>query len=69
MAWIASHAAVRQIKFALKAGDLVDNNSATKWGRICTSMDELQGAVPCALASGNHDLRAGRQWQHARHSV
>lgn len=59
MAWIASHAAERQIKFAVQVGDLVDNNGATQWGRIRTSMDELQGAVPYALASGNHDCGPG----------
>src|SRR5687768_7864187 len=59
MQWIASHSAARQIKFAIHVGDLVNNNGATQWGRIRTSMDALQGAVPYALTTGNHDCGPG----------
>jgi hypothetical protein len=55
MRWIAAHAAPRQIRFAVQVGDLVNNNTATQWGRIRASMDELPGIVPFALCSGNHD--------------
>jgi hypothetical protein len=55
MQWIASQVQARHIKFAVHVGDLVNNNNATQWGRIRSSMDVLQGAVPYALAIGNHD--------------
>jgi hypothetical protein len=43
------------IKYALHLGDIVNNNTRIEWERASASMSLLHGAIPYALAPGNHD--------------
>ncbi|MGI8603576.1 MAG: hypothetical protein ACR2OZ_11345 [Verrucomicrobiales bacterium] len=53
--WIASRSGQRNIKFAVQVGDLVNNNNDTQWDRIRTTVEVIDGVVPYALCTGNHD--------------
>jgi hypothetical protein len=54
--WIKDNAAALNIKYVLHEGDIVNvPSSTTQWDNARTSLDVLNGAVPYALAPGNHD--------------
>lgn len=53
--WIADHATSHNIKYVLHAGDITENNVTSHWINARTSMSVLDGVVPYALATGNHD--------------
>jgi Calcineurin-like phosphoesterase len=54
--WIKNNAAALNIKYVLHEGDIVNvPNSSPQWVNARTSLDVLNGAVPYALAAGNHD--------------
>jgi Calcineurin-like phosphoesterase len=53
--WIAANARRRHIPYVLHLGDIVNNNSPTEWERAYESMSLLDGVVPYALSTGNHD--------------
>ena len=57
--WIAEHREHHNIRFVLQLGDLVEHNTTAEWDRARTSMAELDGKVPYALTTGNHDLGPG----------
>ena len=59
MQWIAGQAPARRIRFAVQVGDLVDDNTATQWDRIRDALAPLNGTVPYALCTGNHDCGPG----------
>ena len=54
-AWIASHIRDRRIPYVLHLGDIVDTNTHLEWQRASQAMSLLEGLVPYALATGNHD--------------
>ena len=54
-AWIASHVQDRRIPYVLHLGDIVDTNTHLEWQRAAQAMSLLEGVVPYALATGNHD--------------
>ena len=54
-AWIAANIQNRRIPYVLHLGDIVDTNTPTEWQRAAESMRLLEGLVPYALATGNHD--------------
>ena len=54
-AWIRTHREDRQIEFALHLGDIVNNNTPMEWKRASQAMSLLDGVVPYALVTGNHD--------------
>jgi hypothetical protein len=53
--WIAGHAAIRHIPYVLHLGDIVNNNTPVEWKHAYESMSLLDGVVPYALSTGNHD--------------
>jgi hypothetical protein len=53
--WIASNARERRIPYVLHLGDIVNNNTPAEWVHAYQSMSLLDGVVPYALATGNHD--------------
>jgi 3',5'-cyclic AMP phosphodiesterase CpdA len=55
-AWIAANAQRRRIAYAVHLGDIVDQNSPLEWERAAEAMWLLEGIVPYALATGNHDF-------------
>jgi hypothetical protein len=57
--WIVSQKDERNIRFVLHEGDIVENNSTVEWDRARASLSVLDGQVPYAMSSGNHDLGPG----------
>jgi 3',5'-cyclic AMP phosphodiesterase CpdA len=57
--WIRSQAVTRDIRYVLHLGDIVHNNTKPEWERASDAMGQLHGAVPYALAPGNHDYGPG----------
>jgi hypothetical protein len=53
--WIRDHAASHNIKYVLHEGDITNNNNVPQWNNALASMNILNGAVPYAIAPGNHD--------------
>ncbi len=58
-AWIRDNVRRRNIRYVLHLGDIVNNNNELQWGRARASMGVLDGAVPYAIAGGNHDYGPG----------
>ncbi|MCH7224798.1 Ig-like domain-containing protein [Haloferula sp. A504] len=58
-AWIRDNVRLRNIRYVLHLGDIVDNNNDTEWTRARTSIRVLDGAVPYTLVGGNHDYGPG----------
>ena len=58
-AWIAANAARLNIKYVLHEGDITNNNTEPQWEVAQAAMQRLEGAVPYALAPGNHDYGPG----------
>ncbi|WP_255170944.1 metallophosphoesterase [Natrononativus amylolyticus] len=58
-AWIADNADARNIVFAVHKGDVVsDGSSVEEWERMEPVFERLNGAVPYAVAIGDHDYAA-----------
>jgi hypothetical protein len=53
--WTVDNAQGRNIQFVLHEGDCTDGNTSNEWVRTKASMSLLDGAVPYAIAAGNHD--------------
>ena len=54
--WIVNNIEKHNIVFVLHEGDITDNNSKIQWGNASKSMGVLDGLVPYALVTGNHDM-------------
>jgi 3',5'-cyclic AMP phosphodiesterase CpdA len=46
------------VPYVFHLGDIVDQNTPAEWQRAAQAMDLLDGVVPYALATGNHDFGA-----------
>jgi hypothetical protein len=53
--WIASNVQSRHIPYVLHLGDIVNNNTPAEWEHAYAAMSLLDGVVPYALSTGNHD--------------
>jgi hypothetical protein len=53
--WIADNAQKYNIKNVLHLGDVTDNNLCPQWEIARAAMKRLDGVVPYAIATGNHD--------------
>ena len=53
--WIAKNKDKYNIRYVLGLGDVTDRNTTREWRHAKEAIDELDGRVPYALASGNHD--------------
>lgn len=57
--WIVDHAETHNIRYVLHEGDITDDNVVEQWDNALHSMKQLDGAVPYAMAPGNHDNGPG----------
>jgi len=55
MSWIRNNVGALNIKFVSQVGDITYNNSSAEWTAARNAVYQLDGAVPYALAPGNHD--------------
>jgi hypothetical protein len=53
--WIARNKDKYNIRYVLQLGDVTNSNTQREWERARDAIGELDGYVPYALASGNHD--------------
>ncbi|MFW5739710.1 MAG: metallophosphoesterase [Myxococcota bacterium] len=53
--WVAEHHEERDIRFVLHLGDVTETASPREWQSAQQAMGWLDGRVPYALATGNHD--------------
>ncbi len=53
--WIVKNKEKYDIRYVLGLGDVTDKNTTREWRNAKKAIDELDGHVPYALASGNHD--------------
>ncbi len=53
--WVIDQKETRNIQYVLHEGDLVHNNNSVQWSRAKSEISRLDGVVPYALATGNHD--------------
>lgn len=53
--WIADNKSARNIKFVTSVGDLVNNNTAAQFTRAKEGFGILNGVLPYAPVTGNHD--------------
>ncbi|RYD30991.1 MAG: hypothetical protein EOP87_15575, partial [Verrucomicrobiaceae bacterium] len=58
-AWIADNIKERNIKFVLHLGDITNVNSVPEWKFARKAMANLDGIMPYAFATGNHDYGPG----------
>jgi hypothetical protein len=56
--WLATNAQRLRIPYVFHLGDIVDQNTPLEWQRAAQAMSLLDGTVPYALATGNHDFGA-----------
>jgi len=57
--WMVSNKDARAIQFLMGEGDITHNNTAAEWGRVKDSVSALDGHLPYALPTGNHDYADG----------
>ncbi|NQT51965.1 metallophosphoesterase, partial [bacterium] len=57
--WIADNRDAHNIKYVLHLGDVTEDNVTEQWDRALVAMNNLNGAVPYAIATGNHDYGTG----------
>ncbi len=55
--WIVDNAASHNIVFAMTEGDITNDNVSPQWENAKTAMSTLDGKVPYAIVTGNHDYR------------
>ena len=54
--WLAANSRRLGIAYVLHLGDIVDQNTPEEWQRAAQAMSLLDGVLPYALATGNHDF-------------
>lgn len=54
--WIAKNKDKYNIRYVVGLGDVTNDNSDAQWRHAREAVGELDGAVPYALAAGNHDF-------------
>jgi hypothetical protein len=56
--WIAENKAKYNVTYVLGTGDITDNDTSVEWQRASAALGRLEGVVPYALVTGNHDYGA-----------
>lgn len=54
--WIAANAARHHIAYVLHVGDITQHNTNDQWQVAARAHALLEGVVPCAITTGNHDV-------------
>lgn len=54
--FLRDHAADLNLKYVLQEGDVVNDNLNWQWDIARGAMDQLNGVVPYAMVTGNHDV-------------
>lgn len=54
--FLRDHAADLDLKYVLHEGDVTELNQTAQWDRSLTAMNYLNGVVPYAMVTGNHDV-------------
>lgn len=62
-AWIRAHAAELDIRYVVHLGDVVNEDQPREWRRASDAMRLLDGVVPYAVTTGNHDYSDRNQRQ------
>jgi 3',5'-cyclic AMP phosphodiesterase CpdA len=57
--WIRSHADTLRIQYVLLPGDITNTNSDKNWENASCALGLLDGRVPYAMCTGNHDCGPG----------
>jgi hypothetical protein len=57
--FVRDHATSLNIKYVLHEGDITNDNVPEQWDNALHSMNILNGVVPYALVTGNHDVGPG----------
>jgi ABC-type amino acid transport substrate-binding protein len=60
IAWIRAHQAQEDIAFVIHTGDMVREGTDAEWQHVDQCFRELDGVVPYAIATGNHDVFPGQ---------
>lgn len=59
--WIVEQRKKLKVAFVLHEGDITQNNTADEWKHADASMAVLDGKIPYAMVSGNHDIEGNCQ--------
>ena len=55
--WILKERTANNLLLVVHEGDIVDKDDPRQWTRVSESLHNLDGVVPYALSSGNHDYQ------------
>jgi hypothetical protein len=58
--WIAKNKDKYDIRYVIGLGDITNHHSKREWIHAREAMSELDGKVPYALATGNHDYQSSK---------
>lgn len=59
--WIVDSRTARDIRFVVHEGDVTHTADRREWRRARRAFDALDGVVPYAVTTGNHDYRRGHE--------
>ncbi|HNS98462.1 MAG TPA: metallophosphoesterase [Polyangiaceae bacterium] len=65
--WIVEQKQTYDIRFVLHLGDMTERSSAREWQTAEKTMGLLDGVIPYAIATGNHDYE-DKGWANTRRS-
>ena len=54
--FLADNAAALNLKYVLHEGDVTEHNVPVEWDNALEAMNRLNGVVPYAMVTGNHDV-------------
>ncbi len=66
IAWIVASRDPLDIRFVVHEGDLTHTADRREWRRARRALDALDGVVPYAVTTGNHDYRRGHELSERR---
>ncbi len=66
VAWIVDSRQSRDIRFVVHEGDVTHTAERREWRRARRALSALDGVVPYAVTTGNHDYRRGHELSERR---
>jgi ABC-type amino acid transport substrate-binding protein len=67
--WIKENQIKKNIGFVIHGGDMVRDGTETEWRKADLVFSKLDGAIPYAVATGNHDVFPGRGVPRLRNTI